>query len=140
MIARRSCRIFFSVVAQIIPSSLDLIRASTPLGRSPKKDVDGRDEPGHDEPCEDERGRHDRLSDIARTGGLARDYCVGGVPVSAAIIPFVLREKCESKPSSFPAVAFRPAIRPDDLTMDHVDTAPCEYVRPEAQPGEPGDA
>jgi hypothetical protein len=51
--------------------------------------------------------------------------------VSAAIIPFVLREKCKSKPSNFPAVAFRPALLLDDLTMDHVDTAPCEYVRPE---------
>jgi hypothetical protein len=30
--------------------------------------------------------------------------------------------------------------RSDDLTMDHADTAPCEYVWPEAQPTEPGDA
>ncbi len=24
-----------------------------------------------------------------------------------------------------------PAMPPDDLVMDHVDTAPCEYVAPE---------
>ena len=49
--------------------------------------------------------------------------------MSAEIIQFVPRENRESRPHDV-ATAFRSAIGPDDLTMDHVDIAPCEYVWP----------
>jgi hypothetical protein len=48
--------------------------------------------------------------------------------VSAEIIPFVPRLKRQREPMPFPPAALRSAPRPDDLTMDHADTAPCEYV------------
>jgi hypothetical protein len=51
--------------------------------------------------------------------------------VSAEIIPFTPRPNRGSGPTDFPA-ASRSAIRPDDLTMDHADTAPCEYLWPSA--------
>jgi hypothetical protein len=41
--------------------------------------------------------------------------------VSAEIIQFI------SLPN--PRGVSRSAFRPDDLTMDHADTAPCEYAR-----------
>ena len=54
--------------------------------------------------------------------------------MSAEIIPFIPREYRRSRPNHA-ATAFRSAIGPDDLAMDHVDAAafdmaPCEYVRP----------
>ncbi len=49
--------------------------------------------------------------------------------MSAEIIPFTPRPKRGSRPTDFFA-ASRSAIRPDDLTMDHADTAPCEYLWP----------
>ena len=54
--------------------------------------------------------------------------------MSAEIIPFIPSEYRRSRPNDA-ATAFRSAIEPDDLAMDHVDaaafdTAPCEYVRP----------
>jgi hypothetical protein len=60
---------------------------------------------------------------------------MGGRVVSAKIIPFVppLNRKRESMRS--PSMAFRPATRPDDLTMDRADTAPREYVSPPDMPG-----
>jgi hypothetical protein len=51
--------------------------------------------------------------------------------VSAEIIPFTPRPKRGSGPTDFSA-ATRSAIRPDDLTMDRADTAPCEYLWPSA--------
>jgi hypothetical protein len=48
--------------------------------------------------------------------------------VSAEIIPFVPRLKRKPEPTPLPPAALRSAPRPDDLTMDHADTAPCEYV------------
>jgi hypothetical protein len=48
--------------------------------------------------------------------------------VSADIIQFMPRPKHRREPTGFPASAFRPAARPEDLTMDHADTSPCEYV------------
>jgi hypothetical protein len=48
--------------------------------------------------------------------------------VSAKIIPFVPRLNRKREPNYFPPAAFRSAPQPDDLTMDHADTAPCEYV------------
>ena len=42
--------------------------------------------------------------------------------MSAEIIQFI--------PPHNPRGASRSVFRPDDLTMDHADTAPCEYARP----------
>jgi hypothetical protein len=60
--------------------------------------------------------------------------------MSAKIIRLVPRQNRKCELGRFPALAFGPALLPDDLIMDHVDTAPCEYVRPESRPSEPGDA
>jgi hypothetical protein len=54
---------------------------------------------------------------------------VGGIFVSAEIIPFIPRPQRRNSPVNFPATS-RSAIRPDDLTMDHADTAPCESIWP----------
>jgi hypothetical protein len=43
---------------------------------------------------------------------------------------FVPRLNRKREPVHFPPAAFRSAPRPDDLTMDHADTTPCEYVPP----------
>ena len=51
--------------------------------------------------------------------------------MSAKIIQFVPRPHRERKEMEFSTVASRSAPQPDDLTMDHVDTSPCEYVRPD---------
>jgi hypothetical protein len=48
--------------------------------------------------------------------------------MSAEIIAFVPRLKRKPEPMHFPPATLRSAPRPDDLTMDHADTAPCEYV------------
>jgi hypothetical protein len=80
---------------------------------------------GNDKPLE--AGRHDRVSDIARTGRLGRDRTVGGIVVSAEIIPFIPRPNRRSGLTEFPIIR-RSAIQQDDLTMDHADTAPCEYA------------
>ena len=50
--------------------------------------------------------------------------------MSAEIIQFIPRPKCDREQTDFPTIAFRSAL-PDDLTMDHADTAPCEYIRPD---------
>ena len=76
-----------------------------------------------------EGARHDHVSDLARLGWPDRDRIMGGIFVSAEIIPFTPRPKRGSGPIDFSA-ASRSAIRPDDLTMDHADTAPCEYLWP----------
>lgn len=49
--------------------------------------------------------------------------------MSAEIIRFMPRPKPNRAPADFPRLAFRSAARPDDLTMDHADTSPCEYVQ-----------
>jgi hypothetical protein len=49
--------------------------------------------------------------------------------VSAEIIPFIPRPNRKSRLTEFPA-ATRSAIHPDDLTMDHADTEPCESIWP----------
>jgi hypothetical protein len=59
---------------------------------------------------------------------------MGGIFLSAEIIQFIRGPKHRREQSDFPTIAFRSAPRPDDLTMDHADTAPCEYVPPEASP------
>jgi hypothetical protein len=78
-----------------------------------------------------ERSMHDRVSDIARPGRPGRDRGVGGNFVSAEIIQFIRGPRRHREPSDFPTIAFRSTARPDDLAMDHADTAPSEYVRPE---------
>jgi hypothetical protein len=72
-----------------------------------------------------EAGRHDRVPDIACTGGPGRDRAVGGIFVSAEIIPFIPRPNRRSRLAEF-LNQTRSAIRQDDLTMDHADTVPCE--------------
>jgi hypothetical protein len=47
--------------------------------------------------------------------------------VSADIITFIPRRKRKRGLPDFSASA----LPPDDLVMDHVDTSPCEYVRPD---------
>jgi len=49
--------------------------------------------------------------------------------VSAEVIPFIPRPNHRSRLTEFPTVT-RSAIRQDDLTMDHADTAPCESISP----------
>jgi hypothetical protein len=48
--------------------------------------------------------------------------------VSADIIRFIPRPNRKTGLTDFPTIAFRSAVQPDDLAMDHVDTSPCEYV------------
>ena len=77
-----------------------------------------------------EGDQHDRVSDIALIGRPDRNRGVGGSFMSAKIIQFAPRRHRERKEMEFSAIASRSALRPDDLTMDHVDTSPCEYVWP----------
>jgi hypothetical protein len=52
---------------------------------------------------------------------------MGGVVVSAKITAFVPRRNRKREPAYFPPARLQSAPRPNDLTMDHADTAPCEY-------------
>jgi hypothetical protein len=76
---------------------------------------------------------HDRVSDIALIGGPDRDRGLGGTLMSAKIIQFAPRRNRRRKEMEFSAIASRSAPRPDDLTMDHVDTSPSEYVWPDSR-------
>jgi hypothetical protein len=76
-----------------------------------------------------EGARNDSVSDLARLGWPDRDRIMGGFFVSAEIIPFTPRPNRRNQLADFPG-ATRSAVRPDDLTMDHADTAPCEYLWP----------
>ena len=49
--------------------------------------------------------------------------------MSAKIIPFVLQTRRERR-SDESSHVFRSRSQPDDLVMDHADTAPCEYSLP----------
>jgi hypothetical protein len=51
--------------------------------------------------------------------------------MSAEIIQFIPRPNRHREQSDFPTIPSRSAAPHDDLTMDHVDTSPCEYVWPE---------
>jgi len=53
--------------------------------------------------------------------------------MSAEIIRFLPRPNRNRKPEDFSMYGSRSAVRLDDLTMDHVDTAPCEYVWPDSR-------
>jgi len=75
-----------------------------------------------------ERGQHDRVSDIAVTGWPRRHRSVGRTRMSAEIIRFIPRPNRNRDAEDFSTFGSRSAALPDDLTMDHVDTAPCEYV------------
>jgi hypothetical protein len=77
------------------------------------------------------KAKHGRVFDIARACGLARDRGVGGICMSADVIQFIPRPNPAREPTDLPTMAFRFVPRSDDLTMDHVDTSPCEYLRPE---------
>ena len=52
--------------------------------------------------------------------------------MSTEIIQFISGSKDGSGQTDFPTIAFRSAIRPDDLVMDHADPAPTEIIRPES--------
>ena len=47
--------------------------------------------------------------------------------MNALIIPFAPRRDRQRRAIGFSI----PTAPPDDLVMDHADTAPCEYVAPE---------
>ena len=83
---------------------------------------------------------HDRVSDIALIGRPDRDRGVGGVFVSAEIIRFIRGPKHHRGQTDFPTIAFRSVVRPNDLTMDHADTAPCESVWPDQSEAQITDA
>lgn len=51
--------------------------------------------------------------------------------MSAEIIRLIPRQKRDREETDFPTIAFGPAIGADDLTMDHADTAPCEFCPPQ---------
>jgi len=54
-----------------------------------------------------------------------------GICMSANIIQFIPRPHHDREAADSLTIAFRSVARPDDLTMDHVDTSPCEIVQPE---------
>ena len=53
--------------------------------------------------------------------------------MSAEIIQFAPRPHRERREMASSTIAFRSAPRPDDLTMDHVDTSPGECVWPDSR-------
>ena len=90
--------------------------------------MDCRVKPGNDEVGDN---HHDRVFDLALVGGSRRHCAMGWTLMSAEIIQFIRRPKPDRAPTDFPTIVFRSATAPVDLAMDHVDTAPCEYVGPE---------
>jgi hypothetical protein len=76
--------------------------------------------------------KHDRFPDLARFGRPRGDRHMGGSIVSAEIVPFTHIASRNSERSNFSAL-FRSAERPDDLAMDHVDTAACDRAWFESQ-------
>jgi hypothetical protein len=55
--------------------------------------------------------------------------------VSAEIIAFVPRLGRKRESTHSPSAAFCSAPSPDDLTMDHVDASPCDYIPSPEMPG-----
>jgi hypothetical protein len=49
--------------------------------------------------------------------------------MSADVIQFIPRPRTDCEQTDFPTIAFRSTVH--DLSRDHVDTAPSEYVEPE---------
>jgi len=72
---------------------------------------------------------HHRLSDHACRERADPDRALGDLLVSARIIRFVPRTSFDHRLHEAPQ-PFRSMRRPDDLAMDHADTAPCEYSPP----------
>jgi hypothetical protein len=60
--------------------------------------------------------------------GLVAIVISEGFVMSADIIRFIPRPDTARERTDFPTIAFRSAVKPDDLVMDHVDTAPCEHA------------
>ena len=54
--------------------------------------------------------------------------------MSAEIIAFVPRLDRKRESTHSPSAAFRSVPSPDDLTMDHVDASPCEYIQSPEMP------
>jgi hypothetical protein len=86
-----------------------------------------------------EESRHDRsfcLFDRARPDIVDPRHDLGGPFVSARILQFVSKAQRDRSRDEF-ANVFRSKAAPDDLVMDHADTAPCECIGPrEARNGE----
>ena len=55
--------------------------------------------------------------------------------MSAKIIAFIPRLNRKQEPVHSSWAAFRSTPRPDDLSMDHADTAPSDYVPSFDPPG-----
>jgi hypothetical protein len=51
--------------------------------------------------------------------------------MSAEIIRFIRRPNHDREQTDFPTIAFRSAVRPDGLTVDHVDRASRKYLSPD---------
>jgi hypothetical protein len=60
---------------------------------------------------------------------------MGGILVTAKIIPFAARGNRKREPVRSSSIAFRPALRRGDLATDQADTAPSEYVSSSDVPG-----
>jgi hypothetical protein len=54
--------------------------------------------------------------------------------MSAEIIQFIRRPHRDREQTDFPTIAFRSVLCHADLTMHHVDTAPCEYLSSDHDP------
>jgi hypothetical protein len=48
--------------------------------------------------------------------------------MSAEIIRLILPPDRNRKPEDCSLMVFHSVARPDDLTMDHLDSTPCEHV------------
>ena len=59
---------------------------------------------------------------------LAGLVAIRGAVMSAEIIRFIPPPDRTRKPEDGSMMVFRSVAQPDDLTMDHVDNAPCEHV------------
>jgi len=73
-------------------------------------------------------GTDDRISAVARVGRAGHDRHLGRIVMSAEIIRLIPRPDRGREPTDFPTIAFRSVVKPDDLTMDHADTAPREHT------------
>jgi hypothetical protein len=93
--------------------------------------MDCRVKPGNDEVNAFRGNQHDRVFDLALFSRPRRHRAMGWTLMSAEIIQFISRPKPHREPTDFPTIVFRSATAPDHLTMEHADTAPCEYVCPD---------
>jgi hypothetical protein len=77
------------------------------------------------------RGLRSRAVSTDAADSIGRDRDIGANFMSADIIHFIPRPKHDREQTDFPTVAFRLPVRPEDLAIDRVDAAPCEYVAPD---------